>query len=555
MSKKGRFKQSPVDVQFAPATAIHLLVLGIMVIAIGASLSKYFGWIAGILMGLALTYVFSALAKTLLAPAGVVSRLERTLSGLFALTLFAVTMGLSYGSLYATMFAKSSALNEFQRVRLPVQRQLELVLANAEGSVAAFAAWQEDSLKKAVREGQGGGTCPSKATSLGKRGPIAMWRESEAEIAANLHSELKSSVENIRRRFNALYERKANSFSDTMEITTGLNALIEASEALARGSYIKATQQTLTRQLQVYIQWTNGEIFKCGDNTRNELIERAQAALTELSDVKKNPPISPIAPAIDLSNQQELTIRGLLRAFNGIAMVVTAGTVGSFADDSLMLTALNSKGLINRETLGFFIAGLIELCVLFTAFISIRSGSAPFPFQPTQLLADLQMQANQQSRRSVRLAMQSLLAGFKLLINLLFARQSEVAYGMHKTNLTSQQEEDVIPDPIFPLRELSWGLSLLPYYLANQDGDYLVVPNINACAKALAAASALEFQRFAERLSLDASWPSVATYGPIAMQLERLLPNARNLRYAIYKVTAPFAQAMRLQMLESMPQK
>ncbi len=553
MSPDSRAKQDPVEVHFAPATAINLLVLGIMVLAIGASLARYFGWFAGILMGLALSYVFSALVKILLSPSGSVSRSERVLAGMFALALFGVTMGLSYGTLYATMFAQSSALIEFQRVRLPVQRQLEsVVLANAEGSVKAFAAWQEDSEKKAAQEGKGGGTCPAKAESLGKRGPITMWRESEVGIASNLHGELKSSVLGIRSRLNALKDKKALSFGDAMEITAGLNALIEASEALSRGSYVKATQDTLARQLAIDINWPNGEVFKCGDNTRDELIKRAQSALAELSDVKKNPPLQPLAPAIDLSNQQELTIRGLLRSFNGIAKVATLGLVGSFADDSLMLTALNTKGLINRETLGFFIAGLIELCVVFTAFLSVRSGQAPFPFQPTKMLAGLQTQAEQQSRWSIRLVILSLLAFSKLLINLLFARQGQGAIGSADASAAYEQDEVIIADPIYPSRELNWGQLLLPYLLANHDGDYLIVPNTTGCAKALMVASALEFQKFAKRLSLDVPWRNLSSYWPAATQFERLLPNARNLHYAVYKLSGPFAQAMRLQMLQSM---
>ena len=151
--------QDYTNVSFAPATAINLVVLGIMVLAIGAGLATYFGWVVGITMGLALSYVFSALVKTLVAPAGAVERGERIWSGVFAVAIFAVTLGLSYGTLYATLFAQASALEEFNRVRIPVQRQLEsAVLANAEGSLKAFAAWQQDSARKAEQEGKGGGT-------------------------------------------------------------------------------------------------------------------------------------------------------------------------------------------------------------------------------------------------------------------------------------------------------------------------------------------------------------------------------------------------------------
>lgn len=555
MSAEKDPKQDESNVNFAPATAINLVMLGIMVLAIGAGLAKYFGWFVGIMIGLALSYVFSALVKTVVAPAGAVKRSERVWAGVFAVALFGVTLGFSYGTLYATLFAQASALGEFQRVRLPVQRQLEsVVLANAEGSIKAFAAWQQDSATKAEQEGKEGGSCPAKAASLGKRGPIAMWRSSDAGIAANLANELRSNVDGIRIKFDALKDRKAATFVEAMEITTGLNAVIEASEALARGSYVQSTKETLTRQLASDITWLNGEVFKCGDTTRDELIKRAQGALIDLADVKKNPPLQPMAPAIDLSNQQELTIRGLLRSFNAIAKVVTFGLVGSFVDDPLMETALKSKGLINRETIGFAIAALIELCVLFTAFLAVRAGQPPFPFQPARMLTSLQSQAEQQKNALIRLVLLFVLVMFKLVVNLFFARNHETASGDANSPVATNQDVITHPDPICPARELEWGVMLAPYLLANHDGDYLIIPNTTRSAKVLMAARALEYQSAAVLLSLDVPWANVANYRPAANQFERLLPDAHNLNYAIYKLTPAFGQAMRLEILQAASQ-
>jgi len=534
------------NVSFAPATAINLVMLAIMVLAIGAGLAKYFGWIVGITIGLALSYVFSALVKTVVAPAGEVRPSERLWAGVFAVALFGVTLGLSYGSLYATLFAQASALGEFVRVRLPVQRQLETaVLANAEASVKAFAAWQKDSAKKAELEGKGGGTCPARAASLGKRGPIAMWREADAGIAANLEHELRSNVGSIRSRFDALKDRKAGTFAEVLEITTGLNGVIEASEALAHGSYVQATKETLSRQLASEITWSNGEVFKCGDTTRDELIKRAQAALSDLADLKKNPPLQPLAPAIDLSNEQELTIRGLLRSFNAIARVVTFGLVGTFADDPLMEAALKTKGLINRETIGFLIAALIELCVLFTAFLAVRAGQAPFPFQPTRALERLETRAAQQNNWLVQLMLLLVLSLSKLVVNLFFAQQA----GGSRRSADTNQEVEIQPDPVYPTRELNWGVLLAPYLLSNHDGDYLIVPNTPRCAKVLTAARALEYQSAAALLNLNVPWANIASYRPAVDQFKRLLPDAANLSYAIYKLAPTFGQAMRLQLL------
>jgi hypothetical protein len=549
-------KHDETKVRFAPATAINLVMLAIMVLSIGAGLAKYFGWLVGITVGLALSYVFSALAKTVVAPLGEVTRSERVWAGLFALALFCITLGLSYGTLYAKLFAQASALEEFQRVRLPVQRQIEsAVLANAEGSVKAFAAWQKDAADKAQKESNknGGGSCPTKAASLGKRGPIAMWREADAGIAANLHDELSSNVDKIRTKFNALRDRKAANFAEAMEITTGLNAVIEASEALARGSYVRATQEALARQLASEITWLNGEVFKCGDTTRDELIKRAQSALLDLADPKKNPPLKPMAPAIDLSNEQELTIRGLLRSFNALAGVLTLGVVGTFADDPLMEAALKTKGLINRETIGFLVAGLIELSVLFTAFLAVRSGQPPFPFQPNRTLERLEARAAQEKNWLVQLTMYLALSLSKLAVNLFFAQQGDMDSGT-AAFADTDRDSTIHPDPAYPSRELDWGILLAPYLLANHDGDYLVIPNISRGARALMAASALTYQGAAVRLNLEAPWISIASYRLAAEQFERLLPDARNLHYAIYKLTPAFAQAMRLQMLQAASQ-
>lgn len=557
MTTENTRKHGEANVSFAPVRAINLLMLAIMVFAIGTGLAKYFGWFVGITIGLALSYVFSALVKTVVAPAGEVKRSERVWAGVFALALCGVTMGLSYSTVYATLFAQASALGEFQRVRLPVQRQLEsAVLANAEASVKAFAAWQKDSARKAEQEGKGGGSCPARAASLGKRGPIAMWREADAGIAANLESELRSNVEGIRTRFNALKDRKAATFAEAMEITTGLNGVIEASEALARGSYIQATKETLSRQLASEITWLNGEVFKCGDTTRDELIKRAQAALNDLADLKKNPPIHPLAPAIDLSNQQELTIRGLLRSFNAIAWVMTFGVVGTFADDPLMEVALKTKGLINRETIGFFIVGLIELSVFFTAFLAVRAGQPPFPFQPTRMLAGLEARAAQQNNWLIQLMTLLALSVAKLVVNLFFTQQANTTTGGANTPADTDKDVVIHPDPVYPTRELDWGILLAPYLLANHDGDYLVVPNITRCARVLMAARALEYQSAAVLLNLNVPWASIASYRPAAEQFERLLPDAINLNYAIYKLTPAFGQAMRLQLLQvgSQPQ-
>ncbi|OGA17017.1 MAG: hypothetical protein A3I63_08430 [Betaproteobacteria bacterium RIFCSPLOWO2_02_FULL_66_14] len=537
-------------VTFAPATVINLVLLGIMVASIGAGLAVYFGWFIAGTIGLALSYVFSALAKKVVAPAAEVSLNERVAAACFAFLLFGITVALSYATLYSVLFAQASALAEFERVRMPVQRQIEsAVLANAQLSVTAFEAWQKDSAAKAQQEAKGGGSCPAKAQSLGKRGPIAMWREGDAQIAANLHQELKSRVENIETLFNAVKGRRPATFPEAMEITAALNRVIEASEAL-RGSYVQATMATLKRQLESQITWINGEVFSCGDTTRQELIMRAQAAMADLGDTKKHPPLPAVAPGIDLSNQQELTIRGLLRSFNLLFLVPSLGLLGNFADDPLMQHALKTKGFINRETIGFLIAGLIELSILFTAWLAARNGTPPFPFRPARALAGLQALADKQTNWITYGLIALVLAFCKLLVNLLFAVKD--GSGDDTTGAVDRDVPDV-PDPVFGTRELEWGVLLAPYLVSVHEGDYFIVPNTVRCAKALMAASALTYKDAAVRINLDVPWPAIATYSPAASQLGRLVPDAKSLRYAVYKVRPSYSQALRLHLLQQPP--
>ena len=167
------------------------------------------------------------------------------------------------------------------------------------------------------------------------------------------------------------------------------------------------------------------------------------------------------------------------------------------------------------------------------------------------MLADLQTRAEQQNNWLKRLAVYLALAASKLMVNLLFAQQQTTS---EKENaaIAVETDEDALTrrDPVYPTRELDWATLLVPYLLANHDGDYLVVPNTTRCAKMLMAARALEYQGAAVLLNLNVPWTCVATYRPAANQFERLLPDARNLNYAIYKLTPPFAQAMRLQILQ-----
>lgn len=529
--------------KFSPAIAVSLIVSALMVVSIATGIASFFGWYVGITLGLALSYVFSTLAKNIVAPVGSISRTERSLSAAFALSIFILTLGLSYSTLYARVFAQASALGEFQQQRLPIQHQLEtVILASAEDTVNAFKAWSADSTIKAAAEKGQGGSCPAKLSSTGRPGAIAKWRELEAGTADDLYKKWDAKVSSIRTEFNTLKVRHPADFNEMKIIANGLNELVEQSEALARGSYNESAQKTLETHLASEVTWPNGDVFKCGDTQRDELIQQAQIALVNLTDLKKNPPLHHMTPAIDISNPQELVIRGLLRSGNAILATMTFGRLGNFADDSLMLEALKTNGLVNRETIGFFLAALIEVCVIFTAFLAVRSGQAPFPFDPVATIASLKSTAEQQKYALVRWAILLLMFPFKLIINLFFAKEHAIG-DAQKTNY----DDPIIigPDPIFPHREIGRIALLLSHLFSNHDGDYLIIPNRQDCLIALTAARALVYQQVAILISQNVSWHVLSN--------NQLVSSHLNLNedtiYAVFKLAPSFAQAMRLQLL------
>ena len=522
--------------------ALYVGTTALMAAAVAFSVSHYFGWVVAVPMALALTYTFSRLIKIVVAPKGASSRVWQLACAAAALVVFGTTMGLSYATLYARLFAETSALDSFQKLRAPVQRQLEGLVGHARTTAKAMETWKAHSTAKAAIESSGGGTCPAKAASLGKRGPIAMFREGEASIATDLNLTIQATVESLASKLDAVKSQKPADYKAMMRFTGELNAAIEEGETLAHGSLVKTTKATLTRQAEMQITWPNGEVFSCGDIARDELLKKAQTSLDELA---KAPSLAPLMPAIDLANPQAVTNRGLLRSYNSLAALVSNGMIGQFSDDPLMVEALK-KGVINQETLGMFIAALFELMVLLSSALVAQRGSSPFPLDPEALVEGYETRAATASSGYVRAINAVALNVAKLFFNLFWANAPQ-------PSPTHAGAGHIAPvtyaDPAYPEREINWAIErLAPYMVSLHDEDYVCIP-AGGNSRATMAARALAFNGAIGLMNTQVPWSKIATNRIAATHLQKLVPGAYGMSWEVYKLLPNFAQAMRINLL------
>jgi hypothetical protein len=543
-------------VTFDPARFLHALMLLVMIGTVSWSIASFITlWIA-VPIGAGLTYAFDNRVKVAMGIIPTRSRAERVLAGVTAWLLFCLTMGLSYGALYKTVFAEPSALRQLQDVRAPVQRQLDIVLADAAAARGAFDAWAKDSREKAALESRlvdGGGSCPGKKSG-GRKGPIAHWRDAEASIAGKLNTDLDGAIKDLESKVKAVPTARPADYTAAVEIMARLNAAIAVAETATRGGAARAALDTLDRQLNSTITWVDGTKFDCHDTARTDLILTAQKALKGLQAL---PALKPIEPAIDLTNRQEVATRGLLRSFNAGAKIASFGMVGSFADDELMLKAQQQSGIVNRESLGLGLAALLEMTVALTAAIAARRGGAPLPMNFMQGFEAWQHAADR--AQGGRALMHKLtLSAAKAAFNLLFA---SIEPGRGERPSAEPPETAPIPfkssrhpvvvleaDPNVPGRELGWAKELLPWLFGWHDKDYIVLPNDRA-PKASLAARALEYNNAAALLGTDVPWEVVAKHRAAARRLLRLLPDARASHFEVYELATPVAQALRINLL------
>ena len=249
-------------VRFDPSHALHVVMLAVMVGAVSWSIASFISpWIA-VPVGTALTYAFANRAKVALGIYPNATKAERVFSGVAAWFLFCLTMGLSYGSLYKSVFAETSALRHLQDVRAPAQRQMEMVQADAIAARNAFDAWTKDSKHKAAVESRlvdGGGTCGgNKSSTTGRRGPITMFREAEASMAGKLSDDLGSAIAALEARVKAIPANRPDTYAAAKEVMANLNSAIAVAESVTHGGVTRAALDTLDRQLNATITWVDG---------------------------------------------------------------------------------------------------------------------------------------------------------------------------------------------------------------------------------------------------------------------------------------------------------
>ena len=327
-------------------------------------------------------------------------------------------------------------------------------------------------------------------------------------------------------------------------LTNDLNVAIEAGESLAHGALVKSAKHTLQDRIESQIAWPNGEVFSCGDTTRDDLLKRALAALAA---VEQLPALKPMAPAIDLSNPQAVANRGLLRSFNSIALLASFGLVGQYEDDPLMVEALK-KGVINQETLGMLTASLLELCVVLTAVMASRRGASPFAFRPDEALASWRAKANSEAHFGLKMFHLASLALCMGLFNMLWAYPATDRPTTLVDKPARHSSFTLDADPVYPGRELSWASSLAPFLISFHDDDYVCIP-AGRSPKASMAARALRYQGAATLINSLVPWDAVAGNRVAAYQLQKLVPDAKGMPWEVFKLEPSFAQALRLMLL------
>ena len=257
-----------------------------------------------------------------------------------------------------------------------------------------------------------------------------------------------------------------------------------------------------------------------------------------------------IEPTVDLADPTDVVTRGWLRGFNGIAWVASFGKVGQFSDDPLMQEALKT-GVINRETIGFMLALLVEASVVFTAFVLARSGAAPF----SENLVD--WIRTRQARNPEPDSLQRLLLGAaKAAANVLYAEQPAesarptLAVQPPAPDASTFGDVDLGPDPAFPSRETLWSEELLAWHFPWADRDFLILPLTADTRRARTMAHALRARGVVSCLSSTATHSDLADKRPVARHMQEVLGDRwKTVDYEVFEVAAAFAQVLRLALI------
>lgn len=532
--------------RFTLARAVEWVALGVLLGAIAKALRAFFSWGVAVPVAITLTWCFSQLVHVAMVPG---KWYWRTLAGVWALVLACVTTSLSYSSIYAATSAPESARRDYEIKRERTQRELQRLVGAAESARQSISDWSEDAGSKAVAEAKGGMTCPGR-DSGGKPGPISTWRGDDSRVAASLAGELQTLVTTAK---SATTEVLALSPTDDFDqVKAGyavLNRAIDAVAPLTKGGWASSALATLGDRRSSQITYPGGVAVSCGDGGRLSLIDHASLELKKLDDTPALPRLSPV---IDLSQPQDVVMRGLVRGMNLLVYTLSAGHLGQFKDDTLMAEALK-VGAFTRETASFGLSILAELGVVFTAMLRRQAGTAPFA-----LNLPAWVQAHARRHPQPGRAQAAVRAAATLLSNAFYGRPAEADAKAPGSKVDVSESSMFGPvtlaeDPTFRERETRVARELLlPWYHSwGDDEDYLVMPHLPETRAARAAARSLAAHELVRCLSTKARWRNLCNSDPIAQEVRAQLgPVCEKLRYEVWTVRGDYAQIMRLGLFE-----
>jgi hypothetical protein len=483
---------------FGAGNAAQLAAQLLLLVAVANALQAFMQWAAALLLAGILVYLFSKMVDLVLDPS--VRKLIRVLALASAALLATLTVGMSASTLWIKMFAQTSVANLFQKELETTERALSATNNLVASTASALAAWQADAKLKADLEYLEGGTCPRRAASLGKRGPVFYLRRDDERVAFALAKDLDHWATTLNRAIQALKKTpKATVFNEVSQAMTVANIAIEAALPLTKnGAFSEAALRSLNaRKAQMVAVDEDGTGHPCGDASRIELIERSIAAVSSLAQL---PALPRMAPSVDLTRPEDVTVRGWLRSANLAASLI--GLAGNFNDDPLWRDAKQMNGSINRESLSFIMAIILELAVVLTKVaLTLQKGGSP-PFA-----SDLVANAGHWISKSTTTTWRNFLAQMfiKSWCNL-FYREVNHQPSFNGPHLfptsepkASVQSDDSLldsgfmpmrlgDDPKFSARVKAQTEKLLPYYVPWGDVQILVIPQLKATDHVLSIA-------------------------------------------------------------------
>lgn len=540
--------------RFTLARVVEIVALAVLLGAIARALQPFMGWWVALPVGITLTYGFSQLVHIALRKGPVPGRV---LAGVSALLLACVTSSLTYSSIYATTTATESAKRDYAAKRERTQHELQRLVTTAESAQKAMEDWAANAQDKSEAEATGGNTCPGRESTK-KPGPISTWRADDAQVARTLAAQLQQHAQAARNATTAVLALpEPDGFTQVKEGYAVLNRAVEATVPLTKGGWAGPTLTTLGDRKSSQIVYPGGVVVSCGDGARVSMIDTAVRQLKQLDDAA---PLARQSPVIDLSNPQEVTLRGLVRGMNLLAHTLSFGRLGQFKDDALMADALK-QGAFTRETAGFGLAILAELGVLFTAMLRRDAGGAPFQLS---LPAWVQAQRRRQPQPG---GLQAVARGGATLLSNLFYAQPQAAESPLAASRAVAATGDaasaagpessqfglvtLADDPSFRARETDWARQLLPYHHSwGDEQDYLLLPRLPETRVARKIARSLAAHDLLRCKLPQATWRDLRST-PFAMDVRAQLGDrCEQLTYEVYAVRANYAQTLRLALID-----